>query len=264
MHKSKPPAPDPERPWFETAFDVDYAARYAHRDHAQAEQEMRFLLSTLQLPASAKVLDLCCGSGRHLRIMIEHGLQAEGLDLSADLLALAQADGLPVTRADMRRLPYADRAFRAVFNLFTSFGYFDEAENTQALCEMARVLVPGGQLVLDVLNPTATLTQLQPHTEKAIAWECNQRKHARAGRLVERRRYDAVTQRLEKRVRFLAPDGNSAQSECYESVRVYFEREWVALLAAGGLKLQARYGTLNGDAFDELTSPRQVIVAMRI
>lgn len=258
-----PSSPPPERPWFETAFGADYAARYAHRNDTQAGADIRFLLALLQLPANAPVLDLCCGSGRHLRVLIELGLQAVGVDLSADLLALAQADGLPVTQADMRRLPQANGQFAAVFNLFTSFGYFDDAENLAALSEMSRVLAPGGHLVIDVLNPTATLTQLQPHTEKAIHWHCREKKAPRGARLVERRRYNPVNQRLEKTVRLLSADGSTLENECVESVRVYFAHEWAGLVAAAGLELQAIYGTLEGAAFDELTSPRQVVIMVR-
>ncbi|MGH7144703.1 MAG: class I SAM-dependent methyltransferase [Planctomycetota bacterium] len=257
------------RPWYETAFGADYAARYAHRDDAQAEAEIHFLLTTLQLPADARVLDLCCGSGRHLRVMLTHGLKAEGLDLSADLLALALADGLPVTRADMRAIPHPTGQFAAVFNLFTSFGYFDDAENRGALNEMARVLAPGGRLVLDVLNPVATLTTLAPRSEKAIRW-CTETESGeapgaggagRAARLIELRRYDPVARRLAKIVQVWSPDGTRAHKEYLESVRVYFADEWPALLAGAGLRPVAMYGTLEGRRFEELTSPRQVVLA---
>lgn len=77
----------------------------------------------------------------------------DGIDYSAELLAAAKERGtgrtLRYAKRDMRSLPtpWTGR-FDAVVNLFTSFGFFDNAaDDRRVLAEFARVLKPGGLLV---------------------------------------------------------------------------------------------------------------------
>jgi SAM-dependent methyltransferase len=111
------------------------------------------LLEILALPVGARILDCPCGQGRHAHLLAETGYDVDGVDYSADLLAVAKRRGtgrtLRYTRADMRRLParWTGR-FHAVVNLFTSFGFFTEpADDARVIAEFARVLAPEGVLV---------------------------------------------------------------------------------------------------------------------
>lgn len=104
-------------------------------------------------PAGARVLDCPCGQGRHSALLAEAGYNVDGLDYSAELLALAKERGtgrnLRYTRGDMRKLParWAGR-FDVVLNLFTSFGFFAlPSDDQHVIHEFARVLKPGGMLV---------------------------------------------------------------------------------------------------------------------
>ncbi len=106
-----------------------------------------------ELPSGARVLDCPCGQGRHAHLLAENGYNVDGLDYSEQLLGVARTRGtgplLRYTRGDMRALPkrWSER-FDAVVNLFTSFGFFDNAaEDRRVLSEFARVLKPGGLLV---------------------------------------------------------------------------------------------------------------------
>ncbi len=106
-----------------------------------------------ELPSGARVLDCPCGQGRHAHLLAEAGFRVDGLDYSDTLLAAARKRGtgplLRYTQGDMRALPprWAGR-FDAVVNLFTSFGFFDDAaDDRRVLAGFARVLKPGGLLV---------------------------------------------------------------------------------------------------------------------
>ncbi len=66
---------------------------------------MALLTRALPWQAGWRVLDVGCGAGRHARALASAGAQPIGLDLSAELLACARGVGLPLVRADMRRLP---------------------------------------------------------------------------------------------------------------------------------------------------------------
>ena len=93
--------------------------------------EVNGVVGQLGLAPGARLLDLCCGQGRHAVPLARLGLRVTGLDLSRPLLAraAAAADGGPpvgLVAADMRRLPFADGSFDAVLNLFNSFGYLED------------------------------------------------------------------------------------------------------------------------------------------
>ena len=77
-------------PWYVTAFQADYRAVYPHRDLASAAREVEFLI---ERGVGGRVLDLCCGFGRHTLALRRAGLDAYGADLSGDLLV--QARDLP-------------------------------------------------------------------------------------------------------------------------------------------------------------------------
>jgi ubiquinone/menaquinone biosynthesis C-methylase UbiE len=107
----------------------------------------------LGLPVGSRVLDVPCGQGRHAHLLAEAGFDVDGLDYSAELLAVARRRGtgstLRYTKGDMRKMPGRwTRRFDVVLNLFTSFGFFAHpADDARVIAEFARVLKRGGILV---------------------------------------------------------------------------------------------------------------------
>jgi SAM-dependent methyltransferase len=239
------------QPWYEIAFGAHYLDVYAHRDEQQARREVAFVLQALDLPPHARVLDLACGNGRHLKALRLAGLDAVGVDLSAALLRQAREHDLPVARADMRRLPLPAAHFDAVVNLFTSFGYFqDEQDNAVVLHEVARVLRPGGRLLMDHINGQALRSGLVPQTRREVG-----------GRTIfESRRWLPESRRVEKTVAIRG--GGAPDVEYVESVRVYSPDELTALLRRAGMEVQSWFGGLDGSALSD-TSARMVVVAGR-
>ncbi|GJM79193.1 hypothetical protein HMSSN139_16890 [Paenibacillus sp. HMSSN-139] len=151
--------------WYELSFGDDYLLVYKHRDAQGAKHEVQRMINWLKPAPGAKVLDLCCGMGRHSLALAEAGYRVTGVDLSEVLLREAKrldTEGrVTWHQADMRRLPLLNGEFDAVVNLFTSFGYFrEDVEQIKALQEAARVLKPGGRLLLDFLNPAYTAVHL--------------------------------------------------------------------------------------------------------
>ncbi|HEX3213864.1 MAG TPA: class I SAM-dependent methyltransferase, partial [Actinomycetota bacterium] len=117
--------------------------------------EVNGVVGQLGLAPGARLLDLCCGPGRHAVPLAQLGYRVTGLDLSRPLLARAAAAAagqrVGLVAADMRRLPFADGSFDAVLNLFNAFGYLeDEAQDELVLAEVARVLAPGGRFLQEL------------------------------------------------------------------------------------------------------------------
>ena len=138
--------------WF--AWDFDHPAYfdiYADKE-ADAGQEGPALAALLALPAGSRVLDLPCGWGRLHPHLAARGLAVVGGDLSPlNLRRHAGEHPAPLARLDLRALPFRTACADGVLCAFTSWGYFaTDAENLAQLREFARVLRPGGALLLDL------------------------------------------------------------------------------------------------------------------
>ncbi len=100
------------------------------------------------------LLDCGCGTGHNLATLLRPYGRAFGFDLTPGGLLHARAAGFPLARADMAAIPFQS----ARFDLVTSFDVMQYVGDDQAaMKEMARVLKPGGALVvtaaaLDVLR----------------------------------------------------------------------------------------------------------------
>ncbi|TPX61583.1 D-alanine---D-alanine ligase [Spizellomyces sp. 'palustris'] len=121
------------------------------------------LLVTTRLGRPARILDLCCGQGRHVLQLAKDypHLSLHGHDQSSYLISLAQeraaSQGLAAktvfTVGDCRQIPYADESFDLVVVMGNSFGYFsDEDGDRVVLREILRVLAPEGRMVLDLTD----------------------------------------------------------------------------------------------------------------
>ena len=115
------------------------------------------------VPPNSRVLDLCCGQGRHiLELARNHpNLLLCGHDQSPYLISLAKDratlagvnNSVQFTIGDCRSVPYPDSYFDLVVTLGNSFGYFDADDSDRdVLNEIFRVLSPGGRLVIDLTD----------------------------------------------------------------------------------------------------------------
>jgi SAM-dependent methyltransferase len=240
-------------PWFVDAFRDDYLQVYAHRDVDSARREVDYLIAH---GVTGRVLDLCCGFGRHTLALRERGVDAFGIDLSPELLAhareLPRAEILHgrLARADARRLPLAPTSVDAVILLFSSFGYFDEGGDRVVVAEIARIARPGARVVLDLMNPARVRSRLVASSQR------------RAGEMLldERRRIDEAARRVVKDVRIVAPGGR--ERTWRESVRMYEEAEMRELLEEHGFAVRAVHGGFDAAAFAP-ASPRMIVHAVR-
>ncbi len=153
--------------WFDTPF---YHILYKDRDHDEAQQFMDNLTYYLNLPEKGKVLDLACGKGRHSVYLNKIGFDVVGADLSKNSIAYAKQfenETLHFIEHDMCK-PVGMK-FDAVFNLFTSFGYFEhEEDNLRTLKAIKENLNETGFGVIDFMNVDHVIDNLVPNETKVV------------------------------------------------------------------------------------------------
>ncbi|MGC2200912.1 MAG: methyltransferase domain-containing protein [Stellaceae bacterium] len=148
--------------WWRTLFNSLYLETdgdVIENDRNTAE-EVDLLIRSVGLERNDRILDLCCGQGRHSLELAGRGFpQVTGLDRSRYLIRLARKrakqGGLQVSfhEGDARRFRLGDAEFHCICILGNSFGYFERPEDDLAVLEaVQRALASGGSLVMDLMD----------------------------------------------------------------------------------------------------------------
>jgi SAM-dependent methyltransferase len=245
--------------WYVSFFGDDYLGIYRHTFTAErAEREVAFAAQKLGLTGGARVLDLCCGPGRHSVLLAQRGYRVTGLDLSQAYLDLArraavdQQTAIETVLADMREIPF-DNHFDAVINMYSSFGYLEsEAEDLKVLESISRSLKRGGRLLLDMLN-----------REWAVANYIQNDWHAEPdGTLyVEHRALDLESSRMRVRFVIVEPNGGRRDSPGHD-IRLYTLTEMKILLERAGFAGVEVYGGFDGEKYG-IDTRRMILCAAK-
>jgi SAM-dependent methyltransferase len=109
------------------------------------------MLARVSETAPKTALDVGCGEGRFCRLLTARGIAATGVDPTIALIALARAADPAGRYAEARAeaLPFADAAFDLVVSYLS---LIDIPDFERGISEMARVLKPGGALLIANLN----------------------------------------------------------------------------------------------------------------
>ena len=171
--------------WFDTPY---YHILYQDRNHAEAHQFMDNLTNYLNLPPNGKILDLACGKGRHSIYLNSLGYDVTGVDLSPNSIAFAKQfenDTLHFDVHDMCQ-PYKD-SFDAVFNLFTSFGYFEkDEENLSTIKAIKADLNETGFGVIDFMNVDYVIENLVAEDVKTLQGiDFHQKRYVKDGYIIK-------------------------------------------------------------------------------
>lgn len=241
--------------WFRQWFGHEYLALYPHRDGAEARRAVHLLRRTADAAAGTRVLDLGCGAGRHLAELRRIGCQATGLDLSFRMLQAARSrvPEVALVRADMRQLPFANRAFDVVASYFTTFGYFeDEADDRFVLQEVRRVLGSGGTFLLDFMNAEHVIANLKLKDRQTVRGTpvLQERRLVNSGRVVE------------KRIR-IGPGKDRPEQTFVERVRLYRPEELRAMLRQVQLSPGQAFGGYDCVPFSAGSS-RYIVIAKAV
>jgi SAM-dependent methyltransferase len=137
--------------WFNTPY---YHILYKDRDYSEAQRFMDNLVNYLNVPDGGSILDLACGKGRHSIYLNQLGYKVTGIDLSEQSIAHAKQFENNTLSFEVHDMTQAyPETFDAVFNLFTSFGYFeDERSNLETIIAIKQELNSHGFGVIDFMN----------------------------------------------------------------------------------------------------------------
>ena len=153
--------------WFDTPY---YHILYKDRNHTEAQAFMDALTNYLNLPEHGTILDLACGKGRHSIYLNSLGYNVTGVDLSENSIAYAKQFENETLRFKVHDMckPFGE-TFDAVFNLFTSFGYFEnEEDNLKTIKAIKSNLNECGFGVIDFMNVNHVIENLVPEDTKIM------------------------------------------------------------------------------------------------
>jgi len=251
--------------WYEDFFGEDYL-RFHLRGGEWLEErtlpQCDFVITALDLHPGARVLDLCCGQGRHSVELAKRGFTVTGLDLSEYLLDLARRRareaGVAVNfvHRDMRELPWEDE-FDAVVNLFTSFGYFDDNTNNDILRQCCSLVRPKGFFALEIMNRDWLVRNFQP---RGFTWY-------KGLILLEDRKFDVETSRVQATWTFLKQQSEKQfvlEKQVTINTRLWSLHELVETFRKNGWEFQAAYpGFDNQDKSVALTEAQRLLFIAR-
>ena len=230
--------------WFDSPF---YHILYKDRDHEEAHQFMDNLTDYLNIPEGGKILDLACGKGRHSLYLNSLGYDVTGVDLSENSIAYAKNFENETLHFDVHDMckPY-NQQFDAVFNLFTSFGYFDKEEhNLDTIKSIKDDLNEFGFGVIDFMNSDYIIDHLVAENVKTVEGiDFLQKRYVRDGYII-------------KNIEF------SHEGETYnfqERVKALTLKDFEALFEEAGVYLLDVFGDYKLRKFQKGTSERIIMI----
>ena len=241
-----------KKEWFEEWFDSKfYHILYKDRDDNEAKKFIDNLINYLAPKKNDFFCDVACGKGRHSIYINKLGYNVDGFDLSTNSIEHAkkfELENLHFFKNDIRETLKRD-SYDFAFNLFTSFGYFeDESDNQKSINAIASSLKNSGILVIDFMNCTKVLNNLTKSESKEI-------------------------EGINFNINRAEVDGHIVKSICFrekkedynfkEKVKIITLNDFKSYIKVANLKIEAIFGDYNLNPFDIDNSDRLILVAKK-
>ncbi|MCB9334627.1 MAG: class I SAM-dependent methyltransferase [Flavobacteriales bacterium] len=238
--------------WFEDWFDSPYYhILYKNRDENEAEVFVKNLINFVSPTKDSKLLDIACGKGRHAITMSNLGFQVDAFDLSENSIRKAkefETNNLSFYVNDIRT-PLQINHYDLAFNLFTSFGYFENDEDD--LCAIKAIrdsLKSNGILVMDFMNVNKVIKHIVEEEIKLI---------------------DGIKFHITKKIKdnFIIKNisfqHNKQSFNFQERVKVLSQADFIRYFDAANLKIETTFGNYNLDSFQKNDSERLILIARK-
>ena len=241
-----------QKEWFSSWFDTPYYhTLYKNRDYEEASLFIDTITQFLTLKPNAVCWDLCCGKGRHSIYLNKKGFRVIGTDLSEQSICEANEsanDTLQFYQHDMRKL-FRTNYFDVVFNVFTSFGYFEKREDDfHVFDSVQKALKPSGLFVFDYLNSEYVKGIIKAHdaiTMDGITFNISKK---------------IENNTIIKSIDFI-DKGTSFHFE--ERVKLFDKTYFEGLAKECNLTILNAFGNYQLQKFDVKTSPRLILVLQK-
>jgi len=228
--------------WWEEVFDESYGEHFLEPFEDKAEEEVDFIVDILNPTKNAKILDLCCGLGRHSLRLAERGYKITGVDFSRKYLEIAKERAkkknlnVDFIQGDMKAIKFR-REFNAVINMFTSFGFFEkDEENLMVLKNVLNALKPGGKFLIDVINRDWIVRHYKERDWREI----------KGGFFLENRKFD-IARSINYAKWIVIRNGDRIEKNI--SLRLYSFHELKSMLESVGLMVIDTYGGFKKEEF---------------
>lgn len=244
--------------WYKPGYGIfgpNYFKFYSDSKEG-TNKEVDFLEKTLDLNPNTKILDLCCGYGRHAIELAKRGYDVTGQDINSFFLKIAKENAknkkskIKFIKSDMRYIPFND-TFNIIINMFTSFGYLeDDEENEKVLNQVYKALKPSGKFFIDTINRDWLIRNYrETDWEKVIN-----------GIELSKRKFDYLTGYNYDEKTYITKNG---QRKKYEMrVRSYTLSEFISMLKKNKLKFVRVYGGYDGSEFT-YNSRKMIVIAKK-
>jgi SAM-dependent methyltransferase len=238
----------PTKQWYASWFDTPYYhILYKNRDNSEAQGFMDNLTNYLNIPESGKILDLACGKGRHSVYLNKLGYNITGVDLSEQSIVYAKQFENETLNFDVHDMskPYPD-TFDAVFNLFTSFGYFENEEcNLHTIKSIKAELNEFGFGVIDFMNVNYIIENLVEENVKTVEGiDFHQKRSVKDGYIIKDIRFET--------------DGESYEFQ--ERVKAITLEDFQDLFEKAGVYLLDIFGDYKLRPYHSKTSERLIMI----
>jgi SAM-dependent methyltransferase len=227
--------------WWQSFFDEHFLEYgFSVKTRKVTLRDVRFIEKLLGLRKGARILDVCCGVGRHSIELASRGYRVTGIDAMQPYVDVAASRaGRRKVRAsfeacDMRRLRYRNE-FDAAICMWTSFGYFeDDKDHLKGLRAIRRALRRRGKFIVDLINRDWLIKNFQPY-----GWF-----ERTGGFVLEHREFDPAGSRIDSEWVYIKKNGGDGPGVVRKTVslRVYSPHELLSLLEAGGFTVGAVFG----------------------
>lgn len=215
-------------------------------DSSITSSEIDSFLTILKPSSDDRILDLCCGQGRHSMELSRRNFQnVEGLDRSHYLIqkakSIAKKEDLKVKfkEGDARKIPFSNDSFNIIMVLGNSFGYFDTIQDDlRVLKEVFRTLKPWGKLLIQVTDGEYLKEHFLPRS-----WEWIDKKHF----VCRERSLSLDKQRLISREVVTHIEKGIIADQFYAE-RLYSQENLSELLTAAGFSEITFHGTMSPDS----------------
>ena len=210
---------------------------------------------------NARILELCCGTGRLTIPLAKEGYDICGVDFTASMLEKAKSkaieEGLKIKfiQADIRDLELGMQ-YDLIFIPFNSIHHLYENEDLfRAFQKVKKHLREGGVFLLDCFNPNIQYIVEGEKEEKEIASYTTS--DGREVRIKQRMRYESQSQinRIEWHY-YLNGKFDSVQNL---DMRLFFPQELDSYLDRNGFKIIHKFGSFDEEAFND-NSEKQIFV----